>query len=96
MADQLRIVPFVPVRCPHCDAPKPTTTGRKGRKRYHSCQGCKRKFLSWELGADSVRWAQTTGTPDAVPVAAPQPSRDPVAASQQHRRPRPADRMPLL
>jgi len=88
MANNVKIVPFVPVRCPGCGQGKPTTTGRKGQKRYHTCQGCGVKFASWELGADAVRWPQAQD--------APQPASAPPAASPLPRRVRPADRMPLL
>ncbi len=50
------VVPFVPFRCPHCGACKPRTTGQRGRKRYHRCKACGRRYLSWELTAESMRF----------------------------------------
>lgn len=47
------VVPFVPVRCPFCGAPRPITDGVKdlvaGRIRYHACKDCGRKFNSEEF-----------------------------------------------
>lgn len=48
-------VPFVPFRCPHCGRNKPRTTGANGRKRYHRCQSCGRRYSSWELPSESVK-----------------------------------------
>lgn len=47
--DHLPVVPCLLVACPDCGEQKPTTDGRNGRRRYHRCRSCGRKFLSHEL-----------------------------------------------
>lgn len=51
--DGVPMVPFVPVRCPGCEADKPRTTGvhrtRAGRVRYHLCKVCGQRFRSLEV-----------------------------------------------
>lgn len=48
-AGRLPIVACLLVACPSCGEQKPTTTGRNGRRRYHRCRSCGRKFLSHEV-----------------------------------------------
>jgi hypothetical protein len=52
--DLLPAVPFCPVRCPRCSAPKPYTYGQKVRIRYHRCQECNTRFRSLELRRDQL------------------------------------------
>ncbi len=47
--ERLPVVGWLAVRCPACDSTKPRTTGRNGRRRYHTCSSCGARFLSHEL-----------------------------------------------
>lgn len=47
--DTLPVVPFVPFRCPRCNAHKPRTHAVRGRTRQHRCQACGLNYRSLEL-----------------------------------------------
>lgn len=47
-------VPFVPFRCPHCGQNKPRTLGANGRKRYHRCRHCGKRYTSFEIEPDRL------------------------------------------
>ncbi|MCA3007423.1 MAG: hypothetical protein INH34_03505 [Phycisphaerales bacterium] len=51
---QHSVVPYCPVRCPRCAAPKPFTYGRKLRIRYHRCRDCGAGFRSLELRREQL------------------------------------------
>lgn len=55
-AEDLPVVPFIPVRCPNCGGlrKRTSTYPAKGR-RYHVCKDCGQRFRSEETTPDGLQ-----------------------------------------